>query len=185
MHTRAPPPPPHTHTQKNKKTYTHGHTSACGRPPGASNCPPCPAHIHLETARLHPCAQRVQNSRVGQASVAIVDYIRRHQAFYLQSGGSGVPERMLRLGQGFCAALFLHSVCTSFAALTTQVCFCTSLTHIGTPHPALYACKGCCATILTWQQVTPILPAAAAAGKPLATTRTRARRCASWWPNPG
>ncbi|PSC75810.1 polypyrimidine tract-binding-like protein 1 isoform X1 [Micractinium conductrix] len=36
------------------------------------------------------------NSRVGQATASILDYIRRHQAFYLEQGGSGVPERILR-----------------------------------------------------------------------------------------
>ncbi|KAI7839725.1 hypothetical protein COHA_006529 [Chlorella ohadii] len=36
------------------------------------------------------------NSRVGQATVSIVDYIRRHQDTYLKNTGTGVPERMLR-----------------------------------------------------------------------------------------
>lgn len=36
------------------------------------------------------------NSRVGQATVSVLDYIRRHQGYYLENGGTGVPERMLR-----------------------------------------------------------------------------------------
>ena len=37
-----------------------------------------------------------QNSRVGQATVAILEYIKKHQRHFLQTTGSGVPERLLR-----------------------------------------------------------------------------------------
>lgn len=55
----------------------------------SSQVPPLPANFS-------PCLFLTQNSRVGQATVSIVAYIRKHQAFYEQSTGSGVPERVLR-----------------------------------------------------------------------------------------
>lgn len=52
--------------------------------------------MHLHAFSCPPHATPVQNSRVGQATVSIVDYIRRHQDAYLKNTGTGVPERMLR-----------------------------------------------------------------------------------------
>ena len=43
-----------------------------------------------------PPTLHLQNSRVGQATVAIVEYIRKHQEHFLATTGTGVPERMLR-----------------------------------------------------------------------------------------
>ncbi len=71
---------------------------------------PSNAMPHLATGTLslnpptrqpatHSCGGIVlvmQNSRVGQATVCILEYIRKHPQHYMQTTGSGVPERVLR-----------------------------------------------------------------------------------------
>lgn len=60
----------------------------------------CPAAALGGTrCRVSPPPARtlpLQTSRVGQAAVSILEYVRRHEQTYLDSGLQGVPERVLR-----------------------------------------------------------------------------------------
>ena len=76
--------------------------------------------MHLHAFSCPPHAAPVQNSRVGQATVSIVDYIRRHQDAYLKNTGTGVPERMLRWAA--VAQLFQPVVCAATLCVLTWAC---------------------------------------------------------------
>ena len=110
------------------------HSSVCSSLAQTGHCGNCSASslalltLGLSSADLPPHLA-LQNSRVGQATVAIVEYIRKHQEHYLTTTGTGVPERMLRwvggagaCGQGWDFLAGVHCGCAFACVCLPPTC---------------------------------------------------------------